>query len=91
MNKIAYIFVLLVGIVHVYAEDVECPSTNETCEYHFDIKEKLTMIYKKHLVYAHKGKLFKYDENPGDANLTHVSKIITWLLLFPSMFYKYLE
>ena len=50
----------------------ECPPENETCTYYFKVQEKLTMILKKDLVYADKGKLYKFDESPTDANVTDV-------------------
>ena len=50
----------------------ECPPENETCTYYFKVQEKLTMILKKDLVYADKGKLYKFDQSPTDANVTDV-------------------
>ncbi|XP_057309635.1 uncharacterized protein LOC130647701 [Hydractinia symbiolongicarpus] len=41
----------------------ECSPTKTTCEYWLVIQEKLTMIYEKNLVYAHKGKLYLYNEH----------------------------
>ena len=51
----------------------ECPPENKTCTYYFKVQEKLTMIMHKDLVYPHQGKLYKYNEEPGDANPTEVS------------------
>ena len=59
----------------------ECPPENETCTYYFKIKEKLTMIYGKDLVYAHGGKLYKYDEEPMDTNITNVRKVISNVIM----------
>jgi len=50
----------------------ECPPENKTCTYYFTVKEKLTMIYGKDLVYASGGKLYKYDEEPTDPKPTNV-------------------
>ena len=44
-------------------EYTECTPTESTCEYWLVIQEKLTMIYLKNLVYAHKGKLYLYNEH----------------------------
>ena len=44
----------------------ECEPTNEKCEFWLVIKQQLTMIYKKDLVYAHEGKLYLYNEHPSD-------------------------
>jgi len=41
----------------------ECSSLESKCEYWLVIQEKLTMIYEKNLVYAHKGKLYLYNEH----------------------------
>ena len=54
----------------------ECPPENTTCTYYFKVQEKLTMIMHKDLVYAHQGKLYKYNESPNDTDTTHVSVFI---------------
>lgn len=72
--KILYLATILVFVGYVHTSDVECPPTNETCEYWFHVKEKLTMIYHKDLVYPHGGKLYKYDESPTNAT-TAVSEL----------------
>ena len=40
----------------------ECAPGKDVCEYWLSVKEKLTMISGKALVYAHKGKLYRYDD-----------------------------
>ena len=40
----------------------ECAPDKEVCECWLSVKEKLTMISGKDLVYAHKGKLYKYND-----------------------------
>ena len=54
----------------------ECPPENTTCTYYFKVQEKLTMIMHKDLVYAHQGKLYKYNESPNHNDTTHVSAFI---------------
>lgn len=44
----------------------ECPPDQKKCEYWLVIQEKLTMISEKNLVYAHKGKLYLFDEHPSN-------------------------
>lgn len=51
----------------------ECSPTKTTCEYWLVIQEKLTMIYEKNLVYAHKGKLYLYNEHHSNYT-TRVSR-----------------
>lgn len=44
----------------------ECDPSAESCEYWLVISEKLTMIFQRDLVYAHKGELFLYNEHPSN-------------------------
>eukprot|EP00111_Clytia_hemisphaerica_P000191 TCONS_00000475-protein len=59
--------------------EYECPPENTTCTYYFTIKETLTMIMKKDLVYPVSGKLYKYDEGPSTPNATQIpiDKVVT--------------
>ena len=50
----------------------ECAPEKKECEYWLELKEKLTMIYKKELLYPFNGDLFLYNESPGP-NATKVS------------------
>ncbi|XP_065666474.1 uncharacterized protein LOC136087511 [Hydra vulgaris] len=43
----------------------ECSPKKNDCEFWLEIKEKLTMIYKKDLLYSSGGSLFLYNESPG--------------------------
>ncbi|XP_065665483.1 uncharacterized protein LOC136086912 [Hydra vulgaris] len=43
----------------------ECSPKKNECEFWLQIKEKLTMIYKKDLIYSSGGSLFLYNESPG--------------------------
>ena len=68
INKLILILVYLVtfisAILHPDGYDYqECPPTETRCEYWLVIQEKLTMIYDRNLVYAHKGKLYLYNEH----------------------------
>ena len=65
-NYALFLSLLFIGFPLHNTESDVCPPSNTECEYWFEIKEKLTMIYGKDLVYAHKGNLFKYDEHPSN-------------------------
>ncbi|XP_057293172.1 LOW QUALITY PROTEIN: uncharacterized protein LOC130621837 [Hydractinia symbiolongicarpus] len=63
---ITRVFIILTQSL-LYAQPYkECHPDKKTCEYWLVVKEKLTMIYKKDLVYAADGKLYKYDEHPSN-------------------------
>lgn len=44
----------------------ECSPTEIRCEFWLVIREALTMIFHKDLVYADKGNLYLYNEHPGN-------------------------
>lgn len=65
--------VLISAILHPDGFNYEeCPPSKTSCEYWLVIQEKLTMIFEKNLVYAHKGRLFLYNEHHTNFT-THVS------------------
>ncbi|XP_065665484.1 uncharacterized protein LOC136086913 [Hydra vulgaris] len=57
-------FVTVIEIPLDYKYNECCPKKND-CEFWLEIKEKLTMIYKKDLLYSSGGSLFLYNESPG--------------------------
>ncbi|XP_065666457.1 uncharacterized protein LOC100206475 isoform X2 [Hydra vulgaris] len=57
-------FVIAIEIPLDYKYNECSPKKNE-CEFWLEIKEKLTMIYKKDLLYSSGGSLFLYNESPG--------------------------
>ena len=44
----------------------ECEPTASKCVFWLVIKQQLTMIFRGDLVYAHKGKLYLYNEHPSN-------------------------
>lgn len=63
---ITRVFIILTQSL-LYAQPYkECHPDKKICEYWLVVKEKLTMIYNKDLVYAADGKLYKYDEHPSN-------------------------
>ena len=71
MQLFMFGFILVVQVVRIISAMLhpdgfnyqECPHTETRCEYWLVIQEKLTMIYDRNLVYAHKGKLYLYNEH----------------------------
>ena len=66
------ITLLLSGVFSILNYN-ECSPEKKVCEYYLVVKEKLTMFYKKDLVYPDKGRLYKYDEHPSNYT-TEVSR-----------------
>ena len=66
----------------------ECAPEKEVCEYWLSVKEKLTMIYKQDLVYAHKGKLYRYDDENATVAVRHMCVLFyrTFLLFCKMLF-----
>ena len=62
--------------VHENYEYGECAPEKEVCEYWLSVKEKLAMIDKQDLVYAHKGKLYRYDDENATVAVRHVCTIL---------------
>ena len=50
----------------------ECAPDKEVCEYWLSVKAKLTMIYGNDLVYAQKGKLYRYDDFNATTVVRHL-------------------
>ena len=50
----------------------ECAPDKKVCEYWLSVKEKLTMIHGTDLVYAHRGKLYRYDDHNATTTVRHL-------------------
>ena len=60
----------------------ECLPDKEVCEYWLNLQEKLTMVFHKDLVYADKGRLYLYNENPNNYTTVVRNFILLTVILY---------